>query len=109
MPHLTPWCSPPVAAKASYTVKPWAPTLDPVTPCHRAAAEGVTVTTPIPELTVGLLTHEPTALAKSMRTYDELGLFPLVSEFIVFINTRCAAKGGGAAAWAVTVGPAASD
>lgn len=87
---------PKVIPIAEYTVKPWAPTPDPPRGCKIAADRGIVATEPIPDLTVGLLTHEPVALRLSMATYDALGLFPLVSEFIVFINNRCAPMGAGA-------------
>ena len=79
---------PPVVPVSEFVVKPWAPVQDPPRGCKIAADRGVVVTEPIPELTLGLLTHEPVALRTSMATYDALGLFPLISEFIIFINNR---------------------
>jgi len=73
--------------KASFTVKPWSePTASPLA-CRAAAAAGAPLSK-IDNLSVGLLTHEPVAFSKSMATYEELGFFSVLKEFLVFINGR---------------------
>ena len=42
----------------------------------------------IPDLTVGLLTHEPESFRRSMASYEKYGMFDILDEFIVFINNR---------------------
>lgn len=77
----------PPVPKAQYTVGPWSGGQDePLRACQAAALAGVKPREPIPELSVGLLTHEPVSFAASMKTYEEQGFFDLVPEFMIFVN-----------------------
>ena len=42
----------------------------------------------VARLTMGLLTHEPISFRKSMVTYENLGLFDISQEFLIYINKR---------------------
>lgn len=42
----------------------------------------------LPNLTIGVLTHEAIAFAASLQTYEERGLLALINEVIVFMNKR---------------------
>jgi hypothetical protein len=66
-----------VIPKAQFTVKPWSGKPDPVLPCQTRSKAGEKPPT-IPELTVGMLTHEPKSMRDSLATYDKLGLFDVV-------------------------------
>jgi hypothetical protein len=49
---------------------------------HRASRDA------LPNMTIGVLTHEATAFAASLWTYEERGLLALMREVIVFMNKR---------------------
>ena len=72
---------------ASFTVRPWSEPSPSAMPC-RAAAEAGLAPGVVENLSVGLLTHEPRAFELSMATYEALGLFAVVKEFLIFINGR---------------------
>ena len=73
--------------KAKFTVQPWSEASPAPQPCHVAAEAGVAPGV-VENLSVGLLTHEPRAFELSMATYEALGLFSVVKEFLIFINGR---------------------
>jgi hypothetical protein len=73
--------------KERFTVKPWSEPSPSNMPC-RVAAEMGAKPGRVEGLSVGLLTHEPTAFAKSMATYEALGFFDVVPEFIIYMNGR---------------------
>ena len=90
------WCNanrgactpkPSVIPKAQFTLRPWSGVPDPVLPCQERAKAGQKPPV-IPELTVGLLTHEPKSMRDSLATYEAMGLFDVVSEFLVYVNKR---------------------
>lgn len=80
----------PVVPKEQFTVGPWSEVKksDDNDGCRAAAASGLHPTEPVPGLTIGMLTHEPIAFAKSLVTYEKYGLFPMVSEFLIYMNSR---------------------
>jgi hypothetical protein len=78
----------PPVPKNEFALKPWSDSGDQLRPCHYAARGGYRPTQAIKGLTLGLLTHEPQSFRASMKSYEEMGLFPLIEEFIVFINGR---------------------
>ena len=90
------WCNsnrgactpkPSVIPKAQFTLRPWTGKPDPVLPCQERAKAGEKPPI-IPELTVGLLTHEPKSMRDSLATYEAMGLFDVVGEFLVYVNKR---------------------
>lgn len=90
------WCNsnrgactpkPSVIPKAKFTLRPWSGVPDPVLPCQERAKTGEKPPI-IPELTVGLLTHEPKSMRDSLATYEAMGLFDVVGEFLIYVNKR---------------------
>ena len=72
---------------ASFTVPPWsAPSPSPA-PCHAAHAAGVRLGK-VEGVTMAILAHEPLAFERSMATYEELGLFDVAVEILVYLNLR---------------------
>lgn len=53
--------------------------------CRSAAASGMAPRR-LQNVTVGILTHEPVALAESLATYAEFGLFDVVPEVLMYVN-----------------------
>jgi hypothetical protein len=97
--HEVSWCydpknlgscppRPKVIPKKDFQIQPWSMPADPELPCQAAWKRGERPPGPVPELTVGLLTHEPRSFRDSMATYEALGLFDVVSEFLIYINKR---------------------
>lgn len=84
------WACPSMHAtvpEASFTVAPWSAPSPSPNPCRAAAAAGVKAPK-VPELSVGMLTHEPVAFKLSLATYEEFGMFDVLDEFIIFMNGR---------------------
>jgi hypothetical protein len=78
-----------VVPKEDFAVGPWSEVPAPETPCQAAFRAGVRPRPgPIEGLTVGMLTHEPVAFGRTLETYDRRGLFPLLKEFLVYMNQR---------------------
>ena len=78
-----------VVPKEDFVVGPWSEVPPPETPCQAAFRAGVRPRPgPIEGLTVGMLTHEPVAFARTLETYDRRGLFPMLKEFLVYMNQR---------------------
>ncbi len=75
-------------ARASYKSKPWSAPARPLSACQAAWAAGERPKAALPGLSVGLLTHEPRSFADSMATYEALGLFDVIGEFMIYINKR---------------------
>jgi hypothetical protein len=73
--------------EASFTVQPWSAPSPSPNPCRAAAAAGVKAAK-VPDLSVGMLTHEPVAFRLSLATYEEYGMFDVLDEFIIYMNGR---------------------
>ena len=70
-----------------FTVRPWSEPSPSNMPCRVAAEAGIDPGV-VENLSVGLLTHEPRAFELSLATYEALGFFSVVKEFLIFINGR---------------------
>jgi len=73
--------------KKDYVLKQWSAEVEVETPCEAAHRLGERPDR-ITQLTIGLLTHESRAFAESMKTYEALGLFDVVGEFLIYMNKR---------------------
>lgn len=73
--------------KAEWKLKPWSAPAEPETPCQAAWRKGERPGI-IPDITFGMLTHEPRSMRDSLATYEALGLFDVVDEFLVYVNKR---------------------
>ena len=78
----------PPVLRSAYKLAAWSEVVPPKTPCQEAWARGERPASPIPLLSVGLLTHEPRSFRDSMATYEKFGLFDVLGEFTIYINKR---------------------
>ena len=98
--HEMSWCyqpqnkgscppKPPVFPKEGFKLAPWSEVPEPLSKCAAAAAAGgVAATNALEDLSVGMLTHEPRSMKDSLGTYEEMGLFDVVPEFMIYANKR---------------------
>lgn len=97
--HEIAWCDdprnkgscpsrPPVVNKSAFKLKPWSAPVVPERSCQVAWKNGERPRKPIRKVTWGLLTHEPRSFRDSMTTYEKLGLFDVMDEFLIYINKR---------------------
>jgi hypothetical protein len=77
----------PVIPKKEYKLKEWSEVKEPDTECQLAWKRGDPLK-PIPNLSVGMLTHEPRSMADTLATYEKWGFFQVVTDFMVYINNR---------------------
>ena len=61
---------------------------DPVTPCEQRALDGGKPPGVLEDVSVGMLTHESRSMGDSLATYDALGFFDVIPEFMVYVNKR---------------------
>lgn len=96
--HEISWCYDPknkgscpprprVIPKSEFKLKEWSEPAEPETPCRAAWKRGEKGQR-VKDLTVGLLTHEPRSFRDTMETYEKLGFFDVVEEFLIYINKR---------------------
>lgn len=71
--------APAVVPKKDFQWVEWTEKKRPLTACQAAAQRGEKGGF-IPQLTIGLLTHEPRSFGDSMETYLKYGLFEMVDE-----------------------------
>jgi hypothetical protein len=73
--------------RSDFKLKKWSEVIEPEKKCVQEWKKG-TRPGKVARLTMGLLTHEPISFRKSMVTYEELGLFDIAIEFLIYINKR---------------------
>lgn len=78
----------PVVPISEFTIKPWSDNGVPDTPCQAAAKAGLPPNGKLDEITLGMLTHEPIAFARTLVSYEIRGFFDVMTEFIIYMNNR---------------------
>lgn len=79
---------PKVIPRKEWKLKKWSGAPEPDTQCQKDWKAGKKPSGTIKKVTWGLLTHEPRSFKDSMDTYEKLGMFEVMDEFLIYINKR---------------------